>query len=509
MIIKKFYGILKNETTKVEKWLFLSLVYQFACSSSLSLGYPLWFQKPLVKCKFLNKLDYEPCSLETACNGNFPYILSESSPKSLSYDYNMICENESIQRFSLFIMLSGGFLGSFVNLVILVSRQFRKKLIFICMLGFSISSIIPAIIGYIGLNTPYLVSFFFGIFQFFFMLEFTHLFGLVKERFAHDIAKISPSIYNTSWGIYGLLYALFAMIINSNWKLLMLFQGIPMLIMGLLFGFSEFDIDRSSFKASLNLRSQDITTSDHSQFEDFNIKFNFKSFKNLFKKKNDIINFFCFNYAIILILVSIVGLSTEMQSLGGNLYVNNGLSALLSSIGAFMSGILSVKGDIYSFIKKTCFIISFLLLLYFFIPQNITDFPIFIQILSSFPGILVFSFIESLNNFILIFLPCIFTKDILGAFLPCVYFLSKFATTFVPYINLVATKYFHMYSYNLYGIFYLIALFIFIFFAKIPQKGIFYYLYLIVKFFKLGNKKNTYNLNRRKRAIFYRKISRV
>ncbi len=50
---------------------------------------------------------------------------------------------------------------------------------------------------------------------------------IFNELLDENLAKIAPSFIFIAMGLYGMIYPIVAYLVNSNWKILMVFQGVP------------------------------------------------------------------------------------------------------------------------------------------------------------------------------------------------------------------------------------------------------------------------------------------
>ena len=487
-------------TTTIEKKIFLCFLIQFAASAILFFGYPIWFQNPILICQTIsaNSIGEKfECPQEIACNGKYSFTIDyKKSPQSLSTDFNLICNRTNLQRKSLSIMLLSGFLGAFFNFLFSINKTIKKKFINFSMLGFGLSCLMAPLMA-VFFPSIEIVSIFFGGFHFFYFLQYPHLLTIMKDNFSEDFAKISPALYNSSLGLFGIIHPLLAFIFKSNWKVLMVIVGFPVFISGIYLLTIEFGPDlilitptESSIELNeINSISNFGETNPAEnpsplinaprkvslEEKEYYLKFNYKQYGNILSNNKVRKNFFCLAFCIALNINSSVGCTLELKTLAGSIFTNVIIAALLILIGAFSAGLLIMKYNGFKLTYWIYFSCGICLSFYLFLPRNIKQLNVFYAILATIPGEMFFILLELQWNLTFIILPQIIPFDTISVFFGFSYFIGKLISGFIPYVNFYIKIYIVYYPFVFYGGLFFIAFFILIFVIDKPAFDLKFY----------------------------------
>ena len=120
----------------------------------------------------------------------------------------------------------------------------------------------------------------------------------------------------------------------------------------------------------------------------------------------------------------------ELESIGGNLYLNIGLIASLEVVASFASGYIIMKSDGASSLKKFSLMIAIVFSFFVFAPANSQSPLIFLPLL-----MLGKLFSEIVTSLIYVFAPKYLTDEFTSFFLINVRLFSRICLLFLPHIN--------------------------------------------------------------------------
>jgi hypothetical protein len=130
-----------------------------------------------------------------------------------------------------------------------------------------------------------------------------------------------------------------------------------------------------------------------------------------------------------------VGVTIELEGIGGNLYVNMVLFASIEAVMSVITGSLITKYDVL-FLKKASYLLCGLLLaVFFFAPRDIHQLPPREMLIYIIPVILNKAFYEIAWSLTVIFIPKIIEVSYIPLVLSLVMFLARIPVSLIPYIN--------------------------------------------------------------------------
>lgn len=219
-----FFQIFIQKANPTEKKLIIFICIIFAMSSSMILGIPIVFQDPMLICLPEN----EVCSEEIACSQEY-FIDMDNGPKSFTAEFGLICDEKPEKAFAITLSFVGVFIGCLMSTFIMVSAGRRK----LCL------SLLGILLGAALLGMRFAVDSFFVIsiliclctFCFMYINTFSYLF--IGENFKGELAGFVTIIYSVTWACTGIFYAIFAYLIQANWRLFVITTGIISLVGGI------------------------------------------------------------------------------------------------------------------------------------------------------------------------------------------------------------------------------------------------------------------------------------
>ena len=224
-----FFKILTSRFSPQEhKLLFcISLIYALACTTQIS--FPILFKEPHLFCGNQTNLSSEGhfCYESEVCNNQEPfYIDKKNGPKSLSTEFELICERKSEQRKSLSIIFGVSMFGVLLNLLTILKPCWRKSFYSFCGIVIGASQLFSVYFS----NNLMLISFFLGLASLGYILILTYSFLLINDSFEDETVKVSFGVLNILWGALGVTYSLLGMWTNADWKTLNIITGVPIII---------------------------------------------------------------------------------------------------------------------------------------------------------------------------------------------------------------------------------------------------------------------------------------
>ena len=160
----------------------------------------------------------------------------ENGPKSISTDFSLVCEQKSLKTLAITINFIGIFVGCACSSFILIES--RKRQAFLGVLGgiLGLSLILMTMMKKFELIVGLI-----GVASFCFMYINTYSYLFISENFEGDLASFVTLMYSTCWALIGILYAIFAYFTNASWKPLCLICGFLGLLGGILLLLTQFD----------------------------------------------------------------------------------------------------------------------------------------------------------------------------------------------------------------------------------------------------------------------------
>ena len=214
-----FYSISSRvkSLTKFEILWIILLSLLMGTFSSTIIGIPLIFQEPKLLCSNKGTNIYYKCLEDFACENfeNLNIIIDPLSPKSLSAQFNLICERKNIQRFSIFIILSGGLIGALINILVKISRVHKK--IFIALTGIFLLAI-PSILTLVFNNNIYFISLCICANNIGYLCFYGYYLSITQELFKENIAGLVITFIGFTYGIFGILFVCIGFFIQNDWR---------------------------------------------------------------------------------------------------------------------------------------------------------------------------------------------------------------------------------------------------------------------------------------------------
>lgn len=178
--------------------------------------------------------------------------------------------------------------------------------------------------------------------------------------------------------------------------------------------------------------------------------------KEAWKNKKIRMNFIVFLVYWFAQVITYIGLPIELESVGGNLYINLAIFALIELVGSFLASELSLK---YEFLKTFKFFINLTVLFFvffFFVPSNLHLLDSYIIAFFIADTFLVKLAYDTTWHLIGMYLPNLFTPRYYAQYLIVAVTISRFSLIFLPYLNYFP-KYFGFHPFSLYGVLWLVS----------------------------------------------------
>lgn len=171
----------------------------------------------------------------------------------------------------------------------------------------------------------------------------------------------------------------------------------------------------------------------------------------------------------------------ELESIGGNLYLNIGLVASLEVLASFISGYIIMKSDGASGLKRFSLLIAVVFALFIFAPANSKSPLIFLPLLMF--GKL---FSEIVTSLIYVFAPKYLTDEFTSFFLINVRLFSRICLLFLPHINFTFRA-LDLHVFLFLAILWAVGRFFLIFLQEEEEEGLPEFLneYQVIKFIKI------------------------
>ena len=236
-----FYNVLISRFSAQEYKLLMciSIIYGLACTTQIA--FPIIFKEPKLLCGDpTNPSTLQTCYESQVCNTNTSFIIDKiNGPRSLSTQFELICDRKSEQRISLSIIFGVSLLGVLLNLLTILKPIWRKNFYSFCGIVIGSSLLFTVYFG----NNLWLISFFLGLASLGYILILTYSFLLINDFFEDDTAKVSFGVLNICWGALGVAYAFIGMWTNADWKTLNIITGIPIIIASIILNLLDEDMD--------------------------------------------------------------------------------------------------------------------------------------------------------------------------------------------------------------------------------------------------------------------------
>lgn len=163
------------------------------------------------------------------------------------------------------------------------------------------------------------------------------------------------------------------------------------------------------------------------------------------------------NFAVFLVywfaqVITYIGLPIELESVGGNLYINLAIFALLELVGSYIASELSLKFDFLSTFKHFVDLTVVLFLFFFFVPADLRALDS--SFISTF--FVANSFCIKLSydtswHLIGMYLPNLFTPRFYAQYLIVAVTISRFSLIFLPYLNYFPKVLLGLHPFAIYG----------------------------------------------------------
>lgn len=197
----------------------------------------------------------------------------------------------------------------------------------------------------------------------------------------------------------------------------------------------------------------------------------FSYFHDLWQNSQIKKNFLIYGFIWSLFTVVYCVILVEMESVGGNLFLNMSVCSTIEVLAAVLAGTLTKKYNCPSILNKLLFFLSLFFSLFFLSPPSLTaGTPL--QVLF-FMGCMFLGKINNdlLNLVIYLYLPKAFTDKYVGFWLLCSRFSSRFFGLFVPYISYFMRNLgFHPFCF--YGILWIFCRFLYTLTKEVQSEGV-------------------------------------
>jgi len=222
--MRSIFEIFFNQTTLQQKKLIISITIIFGLLSPGLIGLAVWFKEPFLQCQTSPDSPFFNCNQEIACSDQIiSFSIDEDrSPDSLATKLSLVCDRKSFKRMLISAYFFGGVLGCIVNILIYVPAKKRK--IAVSVLAMIGMALLPSDISVIAILLAAI--------SFTWIIIHSYCFMIMNENFQGDLAKSVIMIMMIFWGFSGIVYSLFAYIVNANYNILFLLIGVIGLVVG-------------------------------------------------------------------------------------------------------------------------------------------------------------------------------------------------------------------------------------------------------------------------------------
>lgn len=147
------------------------------------------------------------------------------------------------------------------------------------------------------------------------------------------------------------------------------------------------------------------------------------------------------NFAVFLVywfaqVITYIGLPIELESVGGNLYINLAIFALLELVGSYIASELSLKYEFLPTFKRFVDLTVVLFLFFFFVPADLRALDSsLISTLFVADSFCVKLSYDTSWHLIGMYLPNLFTPRFYAQYLIVAVTISRFSLIFLPYLN--------------------------------------------------------------------------
>lgn len=430
----------------------------------------------------------------------------ENGPRSISTDFSLVCEKKSLKTLAITINFIGIFVGCVCSSFILIES--RKRQAFLGVVGVILG--LSLILMTITKNFEFIVGLI-GIASFCFMYINTYSYLFISENFEGGLASFVTLMYSSWWALFGILYAIYAQFTNASWKPLCLICGLLGLLVGILLLLTQMDEKENKDhkkknekeermktqgwkdeeertencfndeeeerreegwrqkgerkkeeckKEKLGIRPQLMAMEKSKMVEEGNSRLNddegakkeklVESLKEVWMKPQIRTNFLVYAWFWSFFTICYCCILIELESVGGNLYINMVLCSMIELLACVLAGWLgrekkncgweegrrkdgSEEGSI-GIIRKILNFLSLFFGVFVFAPIT----------LGSGSGSLFFIFCllaaklnnDTLNLITYLNLKKAFTARYVGVWMLVSRFMSRFLGLFIPYLNL-------------------------------------------------------------------------
>lgn len=178
---------------------------------------------------------------------------------------------------------------------------------------------------------------------------------------------------------------------------------------------------------------------------------------------------YCFIWSMFVVFYCVI--LVEIESVGGNLFLNMSICSCIEILAAIFAGTLTAKFSCSSLINKILIFLGIFLSIFVFAPASLangTQIQIAFFVVCMFLGKLNN---DTLNLVIYLYLPKAFTDKYVGFWLIFSRFSSRFLGLFVPYISyLMRSIGFHPFCF--YGLVWLFCRFLYMFTKEMQSEGV-------------------------------------
>lgn len=305
-----------------------AVIMNFSFFSLFFIGIPIWTSEPTFLCNGIK------CHGEEACReGIIDWVTTRPNP---STQFEMYCDRRYIKDYMIGALVFGGFIGCFLKIFILISKE--KRIFYTAVMD-----VLGIIFLLISISTSSIYVWTFVISGCFFIFNFTlgEYIALCNENLPENIAKSIVSLNMFMWPFGGMIIVGLGWVLNMNWKHLHLLYIMLLIFafIGKLIGkFDELDEKNHTHIPSIintPLLKEVVSNLDE---EDSEEEVTYKPEENSFSANahNTIIVlltwYTCFGTSL--------GTAIELGELGDNPFANSTFYLLFESIGCYACRIL-------------------------------------------------------------------------------------------------------------------------------------------------------------------------
>lgn len=370
-------------STKIQ---IISLIFVYSSIGFFSNGIPLLFKEPLIYCTNEITNQVFECSEFIACSNYESHYDIDRTTGSLSIttQYSLICQKAYEKRWTLTCMFLGLLASAFSQIFFIFDSSKRKLLLFFGGTCLSVSLFLMLCVDWFNISYSFMPWLFFlgGVGALYIN---THSFVFINENFKGELAGFALLMLSLVKGLVGMVFVIISYLFNADWRVFTAAGLFLSLGSGLVFSFTKIQkTDRNDLETKIFNNYEDI---EEKEEEEENNKINktqnfslFSYFKDIWLhriiRKNFIIYTLVWSFMATIYQAQYI----ELESVGGNVYINTIIFCFLEAVTSFFSGVLLKKYTSENILKFSLFVEGIFLVFFLFAPISLKDVTNFLTV---------------------------------------------------------------------------------------------------------------------------------